>query len=731
MKLLVLTQKIDETDDILGFFHDWIVQFSKAFDQVTVICLERGVSRLPSNARLFSLGKEEGGTFKIVRYIVRFYRYIWREKKNYDAVFVHMNPEYVILGGPLWHFWGKKIALWYNHRKGGFRVNTAALFADHIFYTSLYAYTRSFKKARQMPAGIDLEKFNPPTGGQNAKIPMTDQNPKIRLLSLGRISPVKHIEVIIEALQKLDNRGIDYIANIYGNPTNRDYRYYETIRTIAKPLEDKGKIVFHQAVPNHETPAIYGAHDIFINATPQGSFDKTVLEAALGGAIPIVGNVSFADIFPRELFFKEGNAADLAMTLERLLVFSSEQREGIRKQLRAAVTEKHSLTALVHNVLAILGDMSLRITYIANVRFPTGKAHGIQIAKMCEALVARGVNLTLVVPRKGKADDPFSFYGLTKTFRVKRIWALNIAPSTRAGFLLSAISFALSSFVYLLMHRERDITYSIDIDNISFLGVLFSGRPCFFEMHAPRKRTLLNQLWFGRIAGAIAINNRVKETLETNFPALKGNILIAPNGVDFSRYAALLKISTRKQLELPESAKIIVYTGSFQGWKGLETIIRAAHDLASFQFYLVGGTEKDLRCLGFTGNISPNVHFKGKRDFKEMPLWHTSADVLLVTGTKKDEYSYNYTSPMKLFEYMAAQRPIVASQTPAIEQIVSEREVFFHEPDDSGDLKGVIEYIYKNPDQAYQRAQNAYRKAGEFSWDNRAKEILNFISERL
>ena len=207
--------------------------------------------------------------------------------------------------------------------------------------------------------------------------------------------------------------------------------------------------------------------------------------------------------------------------------------------------------------------------------------------------------------------------------------------------------------------------------------------------------------------------------------------MIAPNGVDLTCYRIVEKTAARQRLGLPKDSLIVLYTGSFQGWKGIETIIQAASDLASYHFYFVGGSEKNLRQLGFEGQISFNVHFAGKRDFKEMPLWHKSADVLLVTGTRKDEYSYYHTSPMKLFEYMAARTPIVASRTPAIEQVVSEREVFFHRPDDSDDLKKIIQFVFNNREEAQKRAQSVYRKAQELSWDSRAKKILGFIKERL
>jgi hypothetical protein len=95
MKLLILTQKVDAEDDVLGFMHHWLQVFSKSFETITVICLEKGIVNLPENIKVLSLGKEQKKSK--LRYITRFYTYIFKERKNYDVVLVHMNKEYVVL----------------------------------------------------------------------------------------------------------------------------------------------------------------------------------------------------------------------------------------------------------------------------------------------------------------------------------------------------------------------------------------------------------------------------------------------------------------------------------------------------------------------------------------------------------------------------------------------------------------------------------------------------------
>ena len=109
VKILIITQKVDQNDDVLGFFHGWIAEFAKHAEQVTVIALGVGGYNLPKNVRVFSLGKERG--VSRLEYTLNFYRLIWRERKNYDVVFVHMNQEYVLFGGLLWKLLGKKITI--------------------------------------------------------------------------------------------------------------------------------------------------------------------------------------------------------------------------------------------------------------------------------------------------------------------------------------------------------------------------------------------------------------------------------------------------------------------------------------------------------------------------------------------------------------------------------------------------------------------------------------------
>ncbi len=123
MRLLIITQKVDTEDPIMGFFHGWLLEFAKQCEAVTVIGLEVGAYDLPKNVKVYSLGKESGKSR--LKYIWRLWKYSWRERKNYSAVLAHMSPLYVIFGFPVWKLSGKKIGMWYVHRNVDAKLRVA------------------------------------------------------------------------------------------------------------------------------------------------------------------------------------------------------------------------------------------------------------------------------------------------------------------------------------------------------------------------------------------------------------------------------------------------------------------------------------------------------------------------------------------------------------------------------------------------------------------------------
>src|SRR3989344_551624 len=129
MRLLICTQAVDRNDPVLGFFHRWIEEFSPHAEKVTVICLRKGEYDLP-NIEVIALS-ERGRLLRAIELL----SIVFRRRREYDTVFVHMNPEYIVAAGWLWRILGKKVALWYAHKSVDLKLRIATTFA-HIICTA-------------------------------------------------------------------------------------------------------------------------------------------------------------------------------------------------------------------------------------------------------------------------------------------------------------------------------------------------------------------------------------------------------------------------------------------------------------------------------------------------------------------------------------------------------------------------------------------------------------------
>lgn len=335
MKLLILTQVIDKQDPILGFFHNWVDKFSKKFDKTMVICLKKGQSDLNKDIQILSLGKE-GGESKI-KYIFRFYKYIIKNINQYNAVFVHMNQEYVLLGGLFWLLAGKKVYMWRNHHAGNLLTDLAAFFCTKVFCTSRFSYTAKYKKTVIMPVGIDTDLFR-----------RKDNTQRVRhsILFLGRISPVKRPDLLIDALIKLNEKSVDFTASFYGDSLPKDKMYYDSLVKMVLDAGLSNKIKFYSGIPNEETVDVYNKNEIFVNLSSSGMFDKTIFEAMACGALSLSCNRNLIGKIPDEYYFSEDDMNDLARKLQFLLSLSLEDKIKRGIDLRKYTEDNHSLNKL-------------------------------------------------------------------------------------------------------------------------------------------------------------------------------------------------------------------------------------------------------------------------------------------------------------------------------------------------------------------------------------------------
>lgn len=371
----------------------------------------------------------------------------------------------------------------------------------------------------------------------------------------------------------------------------------------------------------------------------------------------------------------------------------------------------------------------MKIYYIANARMPNEKAHGIQMAKMCEAFVESGVDLTLVVPSRGSGNLQ-QYYGLTCEVPMRRLPVVNLQFLGPIGYRLTALQFALSALFFIwskVLRGERFVVYTIDMDSFSFTPLAWMPRSVFSEMHSTKKKSFLLRSFFKR-AGIIATNQLIGDGLAKTFGLPPERVCIEPNGVDESALRNVLSPQeARARLALPPQKPFALYAGRFYEWKGLEILAESAAD-SPLPIYVVGGTREEYERV--THKNGEMLHFVGARPAEEVPQWLAAADVLLLLGTAENEYSYRYTSPMKIFEYLGAHRPTVASRTPATTSIMTEDTAFWYEPDNARSLSQAIREAYTSSE-AGAKITAGHALALAHTWSRRAERILSFMTSRM
>ncbi len=332
MKLLIFTQKVDALDDNLSFFHRWIEEFAKHCESIIVICLFEGTHNLPNNVRVLSLGKE-GGVSRI-KYLWRFYSYIWKFRAEYDNVFIHMNQIYVVLGGLFWRLWNKRIGLWYAHGAVSLSLRVATLFADTIFTSTAEGFRIATNKRHIVGQGIDATLFV-----QKKEYSIGAQ---FRLVSSGRITPPKNIPAMIDLVGALIRENIPATLTLIGSG---DQAYTDQLKVYANDTSLSQEVVFLGGVPYHEVAATLADYDLFLNLGTTGSLDKAILDAGAAGVPVVTTNPALAAFAVDH---------DPLNALRMLYHMKPEERMEQSARLHEWVVREHSLSRLAEAMLTTM-----------------------------------------------------------------------------------------------------------------------------------------------------------------------------------------------------------------------------------------------------------------------------------------------------------------------------------------------------------------------------------------
>ena len=375
----------------------------------------------------------------------------------------------------------------------------------------------------------------------------------------------------------------------------------------------------------------------------------------------------------------------------------------------------------------------IKILCLANVRVPTEKAHGIQIMKMCEAFARRGAEVELVVPRRRNliVTDPFKYYGIPmRTFTIKKLPSLDVARFGQIGFWIQHLSFLLFAIPYVIAARAN-VVYSRDIILCFILSVV-RVHGVVFEDHEPIKHRRTYAFLLRHISHKVIVAANLRALYESLGVSVKG-VCVAPNGVDLEEFNAVSPdpLLWSRKYGIEREKKIILYTGHFYRWKGTYTLLDSsrfmgedtvivciggtAGDYAEAQRYIEKQRLTNVYLVPFLSHVEVLSHLK-------------SANVLVLPNTAKEERSLRYTTPLKLFEYMASGVPIVASRIPSFGLYLENgKNAVLCNPDDPTDLALRIQEVLSDVSLANGLVRVAREQATEHTWEKRADSILSFV----
>jgi glycosyltransferase involved in cell wall biosynthesis len=391
----------------------------------------------------------------------------------------------------------------------------------------------------------------------------------------------------------------------------------------------------------------------------------------------------------------------------------------------------------------------MKLLYLANIRLPTEKAHGLQIMQNCEAFAGLGHDVSLWAARRVntpdlRGRDPFAHYGVARTFSLRRLPCIDLLrffPATgaaaQAAFAVQSLSYIVVA-VFMALFTRADVYYSRDAITLAALFPLARLRrvTLAYEAHSlARGRMRGVQVWVAKRAQVFTTTGRLGETfVAEGVPAAQ--VYTAHDGFSPARFAHNPdKAQARALAGWPETAFVVGYVGRLQTLeadKGAGTLVRAIAQAGGIDFALVGGPDdaaEQLRAEWARLGMAPEgFRYVGQVPAGEVPRWLAAFDVGAIPLPFTEHFAW-YASPMKLFEYMAAGVAVVASDLPSMAEVVTDGETaLLHPPSDVDGLAAALARLRDDRDLCARIA--AAGKAlvyAHYTWSARAQMITTVL----
>lgn len=366
-----------------------------------------------------------------------------------------------------------------------------------------------------------------------------------------------------------------------------------------------------------------------------------------------------------------------------------------------------------------------KIVYLSGSVLPSTAANSVHVMKMCQALAKQAGTVELVARTYERAVDVPAIqarYGVTPTFALKLV----LAPKIRGASILTAPA------VWSHLRNERaQIDLILARDHIGALVAMQLGIPVIFESHGLPTPGYIRQIErrlfeHAKLLKLVVISQALKKLYEDSFDVLPKNIEVHHDAADVPDGDENTIPDTRTDRPLR-----VGYIGHLYNGRGIDVILAAATQLREYEFHIYGGIPKDIAF--WKKQSPPNVIFHGHIEPAMTQAARTACDILVmpyqenlsVAGRKVD--TSIWMSPMKLFEYMSARRPIISSDLPVLREVLNDENAILAAPHDENAWIQALRRLSDPSERAKLAAQAYCDFIKNYTWDKRAANILGNI----
>lgn len=397
----------------------------------------------------------------------------------------------------------------------------------------------------------------------------------------------------------------------------------------------------------------------------------------------------------------------------------------------------------------------MNIAVLSAGRIPTERAHSIAVTKNANGFRKLGHSADLLTveryyeaKNKHSIEDVNEYYDIDPSIQIQYFrdsplfFLKDHKPIGYISSLLRKLSAGRLKYVLDPERRMVDVCANGEYDFCycrtyrSAYYAIQRGIPTVIESHNPdpthrELSRVLNLADKSSFRGLVTISEKLIERfVEYGVPAEK--TLALQDGVDIERFKSVPdQQAVRRQLSLPTTDDLVVYTGTLYKEKGIAHIIEVAAKMPDVTFVLVGGPDKKRKQWAdrVRNDGLDNIRFEGFVPMSTVPTYQSAADILVMpydTTVEFDVMDIDTTSPLKMFEYLAAARPIISTDIPAISRTIDHgRNGLLASPNDTGEIALLIQRVLDDKEFATELGRNARETAKRYQWKNRCQKIID------